>query len=341
MRRVNLAVVLLISALLSCDDDKYEYRYFPDKPENMAEFNSEYDDYNSYLDIIGDSGPFCFSSNRNSLGNNYNIINKTLSVYMEKTPGRVTLIVSDYYAGYREANQIPGNLSDAMMRINTQSNELGPFLVPQGEGIFERYNPLPDYNRYIVLYATDESGNLEIQFTENVTEDYYCTQQKVRFCNSSSDDAYPSIMADTSSIYFCSDREGSFDIYSVDISGTGRFLDLLYDTLEREIRKVSELCSEYDDKCPFIAGNLLVFTSDRPGGYGGFDLYYSLYNGSTWSSPVNFGKKINSAYDEYRPFVKNLGRDFKNDFMIFSSNRPGGKGGYDLYYVGINKMTGI
>ena len=27
--------------------------------------------------------------------------------------------------------------------------------------------------------------------------------------------------------------------------------------------------------------------------------------------------------------------EFNNDFMIFSSNRPGGLGGFDLYYVGI------
>jgi hypothetical protein len=339
MKKFNLLVVLLISILFSCDDDTYSFRYFPDKPENMAEFNSEYDDYNSYLIVIGDSGPFCFSSNRNSLGKNFNIIYKALSVYMEKSSRRVTLIVSDYYEGYREANEIPGDLTDAVMMINTQSNELGPFLIPQGEAITEYYNVLPDYNHYIFLYATDESGNLDIQFTENITKDYYCTPEKIKFCNSSSDDAYPTIMPDTSSIYFCSDREGSFDIYSVDLSGTGKFINLLYDQSEREVKKVPLLSSEYNDKCPFIAGNLLVFTSDRPDGYGGFDLYYSIYDGSKWSSPVNFGGKINSAYDEYRPFVKIFGSDFENDFMIFSSNRPGGKGGYDLYYVGIRKMT--
>lgn len=339
MKRFNLIVVLLISILLSCDDDKYTFGYFPGNPENMTDLNSEYDDYNSYLIIIGDSGPFCFSSNRNSLGKNFNIIYLPLSVYMEKSARRVSLIVTDYYEGYRDANIIPGNLKDAAQKINTQSNELGPFLIPQGEGITEYYNILPDYNHYILLYATDESGNLDIQFTENITKDYYCVPEKISFCNSSINDAYPSIMADTSSIYFCSDREGSFDIYSVDLNDNVRFIDQLYDPSVRDVKKVSDLSTEYNDKCPFIAGNLLVFTSDRPGGYGGFDLYYSLYDGSNWSSPVNFGKKINSAYDEYRPFVKNFGIEFENDFMVFSSNRPGGKGGYDLYYVGINKMT--
>ena len=83
----------------------------------------------------------------------------------------------------------------------------------------------------------------------------------------------------------------------------------------------------------------MVFTSNRPGGMGGYDLFYSFYENGTWSTPVNFGDKINTPYDEYRPIVKSYGYEFTNDFMIFSSNRPGGQGGFDLYYVGIDKLA--
>ncbi|WP_075350432.1 PD40 domain-containing protein [Algoriphagus marinus] len=79
------------------------------------------------------------------------------------------------------------------------------------------------------------------------------------------------------------------------------------------------------------------FASDRPGGLGGFDLYYSFKTASGWSDPVNFGPSINSAQDEYRPVVSDH-PDFSNRLMIFSSNRPGGLGGFDLYYVGILKF---
>jgi hypothetical protein len=69
----------------------------------------------------------------------------------------------------------------------------------------------------------------------------------------------------------------------------------------------------------------------------GFDLYYSLFTDGTWSVPVNFSEEINSAYDEYRPVT--IHNDaFANNLMIFSSNRPGGKGGFDLYHVGIAQM---
>jgi len=35
--------------------------------------------------------------------------------------------------------------------------------------------------------------------------------------------------------------------------------------------------------------SLMVFASDRAGGFGGFDLYYSRLQNGKWSAPVNFG----------------------------------------------------
>ena len=86
--------------------------------------------------------------------------------------------------------------------------------------------------------------------------------------------------------------------------------------------------------CPYICKNVIVFCSKREGSYGGFDLYYSEYNGTGWSAPANLGTRVNSEYNEYRPVIHYL-PDFKHDLLIFSSDRPGGQGGFDLYYAGI------
>jgi hypothetical protein len=99
-------------------------------------------------------------------------------------------------------------------------------------------------------------------------------------------------------------------------------------------QKVDNINSTSDDKCPMVYNKLMVFTSNRPGGYGGYDLYYSLFRDGNWSAPVNFGPKINSSSDEYRPLI-GFFSNFENIYMIFSSNRPGGLGGYDLYFTGI------
>jgi hypothetical protein len=79
----------------------------------------------------------------------------------------------------------------------------------------------------------------------------------------------------------------------------------------------------------------MVFTSDRSEGYGGFDLYYSKFQGNEWTTPVNLGEKINTSSNEYRPILINEEIDPEKIMMIFSSDRPGGKGGYDLYWAGV------
>jgi hypothetical protein len=51
----------------------------------------------------------------------------------------------------------------------------------------------------------------------------------------------------------------------------------------------------------------------------------------------NFGEKVNTANDEYRSKFFNEGVDRTRDMMLFSSNRTGGLGGFDLYFARISK----
>ena len=74
-----------------------------------------------------------------------------------------------------------------------------------------------------------------------------------------------------------------------------------------------------------IDGKTLVFSSNMAGGYGGMDLYYSIYENGSWSNPINLGAKINTAYNEVFPSVSPI------NMLYFSSNIPDGIGGLDLY----------
>lgn len=69
--------------------------------------------------------------------------------------------------------------------------------------------------------------------------------------------------------------------------------------------------------------NLLVFSSSRSGGYGMMDIWYSYKTPSGWSEPVNPGANVNSKMNELFPTV------YAGD-IYYSTNVPGGKGGYDL-----------
>jgi Tol biopolymer transport system component len=318
-----------LSACPLVDGYKYRIGTFPETPVNMGDINSEYDDYNSTSPELGGTTPLCFSSNRNGNHKDFDIIYKLLDVYMSKSTG--ILEVEENTKGSLDVFAANASLNDAIRIINTGFDELGPYLIPQGHSYLNQ--------EYIFLYATNESGNFDIKFTQNLTGDSYSSPLNIKFLNSAEDDLYPTLTADSSTIYFCSNRGGNFDIYKADLNKNNNLLSEFSDSIPRIITKDTILSSNFDDKCPFIIGKLMVFASNRSGGYGGFDLYYSVFNNGEWSAPVNFGDKINTQYDEYRPIVKSFAPDFTNDFMIFSTNRPGGKGGFDLYYVGIDRMT--
>lgn len=72
-------------------------------------------------------------------------------------------------------------------------------------------------------------------------------------------------------------------------------------------------------------GTILIFASDRPGGFGGIDLYYSTKRSTGWSTPKNMGEAINTVGDEEFPFMSNDGS------LFFSSDWHSGFGGLDVF----------
>lgn len=76
-----------------------------------------------------------------------------------------------------------------------------------------------------------------------------------------------------------------------------------------------------------LDGNTLFFSSNREGGYGGFDIYrvVKLPNGE-WSWPKNLGPKINTSRNEDAPFIHPDGKT-----LYFSSQGHKNMGGYDIF----------
>ncbi|GAB3178213.1 TolB-like translocation protein [Telluribacter humicola] len=200
---------------------------------------------------------------------------------------------------------------------------------------------------------TTARGDLQIKFVHNFNDKTKAEGPfEVSWLNSYKDDAYPTFSSDFSTVYFCSNRDGNFDIFEVAVPTDKKQLlqTLLSDKL-LPVTKNTRLSSPADDKCPHLPGsylpgkwsndNVMYFVSDRSGGYGGFDIYYSTRENSQWKQPVNMGNRINTTYDEYRPVTLRDRSNFDYHVGIFSSNRPGGKGGFDLYAVGFLKVEEI
>lgn len=77
--------------------------------------------------------------------------------------------------------------------------------------------------------------------------------------------------------------------------------------------------------CIWNNGNAMLFASDRPGGFGGYDLYVSYKDGAGWTNPINLGNQINSIGDDMFPTV------WGDSVLFFSSNGRPGLGGADIY----------
>ena len=74
-------------------------------------------------------------------------------------------------------------------------------------------------------------------------------------------------------------------------------------------------------------GKTLFFSSNRPGGFGGKDIWVSrLDENNRWGEPKNLGSNINTEGDEMSPFIH-----FDGKTLYFASNGRVGMGGFDLY----------
>ncbi|MDX1907295.1 MAG: OmpA family protein [Bacteroidia bacterium] len=82
-----------------------------------------------------------------------------------------------------------------------------------------------------------------------------------------------------------------------------------------------------DDRQPYVTpdGRSLFFVSNRPGGKGGFDVWFSRKTGAGWSTPENV-QVLNSPFNEATPMVNSTGNK-----LYFASEGLGGFGGFDLY----------
>lgn len=95
--------------------------------------------------------------------------------------------------------------------------------------------------------------------------------------------------------------------------------------------------SEYWEGSASISkdGNYLYFASNRPGGYGGIDIYRSeKQKNGNWGTAVNLGPAVNTAGDEDAPQIH-----IDNVTMFFSSTGHPGMGGYDIFSTVLEEQS--
>ncbi|MEN9997219.1 MAG: hypothetical protein RI922_209 [Bacteroidota bacterium] len=164
------------------------------------------------------------------------------------------------------------------------------------------------------------------QYPEDVYVSYmdydssWTEAMKLDFCLPKRNEATIAVSSDERRVYLYEDSTGSGDIYYSDFYAA-KFNDI-------KALNITGLNTEFWETHCMMShdGSRLFFSSDRPGGFGGRDLYVIKKTGdTTWSEPINLGDKINTAFDEDAPFVS-----VDNKMLYFSSNGEKSIGGFDI-----------
>jgi YHS domain-containing protein len=122
------------------------------------------------------------------------------------------------------------------------------------------------------------------------------------------------------------DTSGNGDIYE------SRFNGSTYSSVSKLRGTVNS--NSYEGHCSLSPdGKTFYFSSNRPGGFGGKDIYKAvLMPDSTWGDVVNMGDSINTIYDEDFPFIH-----YDGSTLYFSSNSQKSCGGFDVFKSNIDQ----
>jgi hypothetical protein len=144
--------------------------------------------------------------------------------------------------------------------------------------------------------------------------------------NSPTLDGAPSITADGLSLFFNSQRSGGYGHYDVWVSTR----EVTGDPWREPVNLGPTINTSAMDGNTIISpdGLTLHFTSNRPGGYGGWDMYVTtrVTVSDPWAAPVNLGPPFNTSASDHGPSTSADGLS-----LFFGSDRPGGLGNGDLY----------
>lgn len=200
---------------------------------------------------------------------------------------------------------------------------------------FPEYSPFVPADESFIVYNTKRSDNGNLRQTDG---SYFSTLSISRvndggFLKSKNIGAPLSTTDGNVEVAGMSPNGDYMILYYDDAAGTGDLylaeMDKQKGAYKRAIKLDESINSKYFEIAATITndGNTIYFASDRPGGFGGMDIYMAkrLPNGK-WSSVVNLGPAVNTPFDEDYPSITADGK-----VLYFSSKGHTNMGGYDIF----------
>lgn len=222
-------------------------------------------------------------------------------------------------------------------QILISTNQSGSWSSPSIVPIFSDYNVgtagiSPDGQKMLIFIggATDP-GNL---FQVSKTGAEWSKPSLISpVLNSPALETTASITPDGKTIYFASDRKGGkggLDIYKTTLQANGSW--------SAPVNLGAPVNTEANEDAPFIHPDqkTLYFTSEGHNSMGGRDIFKTSLTGKGWTNPENMGYPVNTtANDNYFTLLADGRRAY------FSSDRKGGMGSQDIYYIDMPESSNV
>ena len=217
--------------------------------------------------------------------------------------------------------------------INNKNNKLISFIKNDSiDRWYYQYSPHFDENTNKLFFTVREGGNLfddENIVTASLSNNNFTDFKPYTTLNSDNNEGTPSFSDDGKFMVFTSCemdfKKNSCDIY---------YSQMKNNLWSRPIKFDDNVNSSFWDSQPFLYDGKLYFVSNRPGGVGGRDIYYSVIKeDGSFSKALNFSW-VNTKHEEVSPVVNDA-------IFYFSSNRDNSYGGYDIYLLDNNLVYNL
>ena len=207
-------------------------------------------------------------------------------------------------------------------QINTPNPEFSPVISLDGSALYFTSKRMWENNE-----SDKYRDSRHNQFPEDIYVSYmdfdgtWMDPFRLEFSLPDKNEATMAVSADERRIYVYQDVIAEGDIYYSNFS-KNRF---------QKIKRLEDdrVNSPYwEPHCHVtVDGMQLYFVSDRPGGFGGRDLYRCVrLPDLSWSEPINLGPTVNTPFDEDSPFMS-----IDNKTLYYSSNGPLSMGEFDIF----------
>ena len=242
-----------------------------------------------------------------------------------------------------ETNYLIDVCKSAKILINKPHRSVIKNMGPEINSVYADYVPVvvPDENTLFFTSRREGSSNNKKDFYGNYYEDVYVSyKEKGKWkkaenigapINSETNDACVSISPDGQRMIVF---RTAADLVTGDLYLTKLGLDNKWEPLQKMAKEINSQFIE-TSACFSSDTNEIYFSSTRPGGYGGKDIYRikKAPNGR-WALPFNLGPSVNTIHDEDSPFLHP-----DNVTLYFSSKGHNTMGEYDIFKTVSNAET--